>query len=238
MDEDEEEKDDEPITPYQEIETTLQRVPDVPSFEVAVEKTMLLVEVLRKYLTPCLMATPLVYLSDDSWEFYDHKAFRAARRKELVDISESLKTISQSSDEASSSVVNTIKVAFGRQSTDNMPNLLPSIVEGLENVFLEVLKVRLPAMPSIYLTENFFDTIPVKEAYQELITKLQKNRKMDIRTRVYGLGQIFVQFLLLCPIGRPQLYVNDTEWKLVSEKDLRADLRRMIFQRNANVASP
>jgi hypothetical protein len=44
-----------------------------------------------------------------------------------------------------------------------MPTLLPSIVEGLENVLLEAMKVRLPAMPSFYLTENFFDTIPVKE---------------------------------------------------------------------------
>jgi len=239
MGEDEEEQDEEFITPYQEIEAAIQKVPDVPTHEAAVEKTVLLVEVLQKYLTPCLMATPLVYLSDDSWEFYDHKAFRAARRKELADIAESLKTNLLLGDAASSSVVNTIKGAFGTsQSTENLPTLLPSIVEGLENVFLEVLKVRLPAMPSLYLTENFFDTIPVKEAYEELITKLQKNRKMDIRTRVYGLGQIFVQFLLLCPIGRPQLYANDSEWKLVSEKDLRAELRSMIFRRAANVASP
>ena len=127
---------------------------------------------------------------------------------------------------------------------------------------------------------------------------------MDIRTRVYGLAQVFLQFLLLCPIGRPQLYTSgnillpslsprsplalpslsprsplalpslsprsplalpslsprlpslsprsplalpslsppspfpssshtmpDTEWKLVSEKDLRAELRGMILQR-------
>jgi hypothetical protein len=220
------------ITPYEEVDLILQKVPDVPTIEKAVEKTSVLVDVLRRYLTPCLMATPLVYLSDESWEFHNHKAFRAARRNELNDISESLKTNLQLAGDITPEMLATIKQAFGcDKPTENLPTLLPSIVEGLENVFLEILKVRLPAMPSFYVTENFFDTVGVKEAAEELKTKIEKNRKMDIRTRVYGLSQIFLQFLLLCPIGRPQLYVSDDEWKLISEKDLRAELRQMIMKR-------
>jgi len=198
------------LTPYEEIDNALNKVPDVPTLEKAVEKTVILVDVLHKYLVPCLMATPLVYLSDDSWEFHDHKVFRAARRKELDDLADSLKA---------------------NLFSENLPTLLPTMLEGLEQVFREVLKVRLPAMPNIYLTENFFDTLPVKEAYDEIIAKLNKNKKTDARTRAFGLSQIFVQFLLLSPVGRPQLYVSDTEWKLISEKDLRAELRRKILQR-------
>jgi len=223
------------ITPFEEIDSYINRTPDVPTMEKAIQKTTLLVDVLRKYLIPCLMATPLVYLSDDSWEFHDHKVFRTARRKELDDLTESLKTNAMSSNVPTAMVDKLHEIigsdSKGRSRTENIETLLPSIIEGLEKVFLEVLKVRLPAMPSLYLTDNFFDTVPVKEAYQEIIDKLEKNRKLDPRTRVYGLSQLFLQFLLLCPVGRPQIYVSDTEWKLISEKDYRASLREEILRR-------
>jgi len=64
-----------------------------------------------------------------------------------------------------------------------------------------------------------------------LVEKIGKNKKMDVRTRVYGLSQIFIQFLLLCPMGRPQVYINDTEWKLEGEKVIRASLRELIMKR-------
>jgi len=230
-----EEEEIEFLTPFEEIDSYLNKTPDVPTLEKAVERTTLLVDVLRNYLVPCLMATPLVYLSDDSWEFHDHKVFRAARRKELDDLNESLRANAISSDVPRAMVDKLHEIigsdSKGRQNTENIATLLPSIIEGLEKVFLEVLKVRLPAMPSLYLTDNFFDTIPVKEAYEELINKLEKNRKLDARSRVYALSQIFLQFLLLCPVGRPQIYASDTEWKLVNEKEYRASLRQMILIR-------
>jgi len=197
-------------TPYDEIEHAIHRVPDVPTIDKAVERTAVLVDVLHKYLIPCLVATPLVYMSDESWEFHNHAEFRSSRRKELQDLTAALKANAVS---------------------ENIPVLLPTMLDTLEKVFLDVLKVRLPAMPNIYLTENFYDSIPVKEGYGELVEKIMKNKKMDVRTRVYGLSQILVQFLLLCPMGRPQVYINDTEWKLESERVIRAQLRELILKR-------
>jgi len=197
-------------SPFEEIDNTLHKVPDVPTIEKAVERAVVLVDVLNKYLTPCLMATPLVYMSDESWDFHNHAEFRAAKRKELADLQDALKA---------------------NLFSENMPVLLPTMLDTLDSVFLDVLKVRLPAMPNIYLTENFYDSVPVKEAFGELVEKIGKNKKMDVRTRVYGLSQIFIQFLLLCPMGRPQVYINDTEWKLEGEKVIRASLRELIMKR-------
>jgi len=196
--------------PFEEIDNALLRVPDVPSFEKAAEKSLVLIDVLHRYLIPCLMATPLVYMSDEKWDFHNHAEFRAAQRKELEDLRDTLSA---------------------NLGGENLKTILPNILDRLESVFLEVLKVRLPAMPSIYLTENFYDTVPVKEAFGELTEKVQRNKRLDIRTRVYTLSQLLIQFLLYCPVGRPQIYVNDTEWKLESERTIRASLREAIFRR-------
>jgi len=201
--------DEEEGTPLAEVEKALRKVPAIKSPEALVERFTTLLEVVHESLVPCLIATPYVYLSETDWTLSNHAEFRAAKRKEIKDIGEALRD-------------------RGDRVEDGQ--IIP-LIDRFEDVLKDIFRVRLPAMPNYYITENFYDTIGVSEVAEELIKLMADARVFDAKTRLQGLTKVLVRWFLLCPVGRPQIYASDEGWTTSNEKDLRIQYRKRLLQK-------
>jgi len=199
--------DEEFASPLDEIETNELKVPAMTSPADIINRFIVLVETVHQSLVPCLIATPLVYKSENEWTFANHAEFRAEKRKQLKDIEAVLKLRGVGIEESE----------------------LVSLIDKFGEILMEIFKVRIPAMPNYYLTDNFYDTVGASEIAEELSKAITDSKIFDAKTRLQGMTKILLRWFLLCPVGRPLVYANDTEWSTVSEKDLRAEYRSKLI---------
>jgi len=204
---DDDDDEEEHVSPQAEIENTQLRVTPINSPTELINRFITLVETVHQSLVPCLVATPFVYLSENDWALSSHADFRAEKRKQLKDIEAVLKLR-----------------GVGIENSE-----LLSLIEKFEGILMEIFKVRIPAMPSYYVTENFYDTVDASEVAVELSKIITDARIFDAKTRLQGLTKLLVRWFLLCPIGRPLVHVSDEGWTTTSEKDLRASYREKLI---------
>eukprot|EP01111_Echinosteliopsis_oligospora_P011851 TRINITY_DN3_c1_g1_i1.p1 TRINITY_DN3_c1_g1~~TRINITY_DN3_c1_g1_i1.p1 ORF type:complete len:231 (+),score=69.76 TRINITY_DN3_c1_g1_i1:139-831(+) len=196
-------------TPYQELAANLKKVVAIPSAEVAADKLLIMIQVVNKSLIPALVMTPYVYLSPSDWMVKSHSEFRAAQRRELKELEDILKA---------------------NRASPELKTIATDVLNRFEAVLLNLFKIRIPAMPSFYLTENFYDTISVGDATDDLVSKITQCKKYEIRERTRNLIKVLIQWYLYCPLGRPQVYLNDDTWTTTSEKELRAEYRETLLR--------
>jgi len=205
-----------PITvegsPYDEIENTLKQVKIIRDDKESRERFLTLVHVLYQSLVPCPVATPLVYLSDESWKLSDYAEFRSSKRKQLKTLEEALKG------------------AIDAASQYDTRERIAELVEEFETVLKEVLHVRIPAMPNLYITENYYDMISISEACNNLCGKLATVKKYEVKSRIHEMTKVMLEWFLLCPVGRPVIYASDTEWTTITESSLRASYRAELVK--------
>jgi len=201
------EDEEEEGTAQEEVETVLQKVPAITTPGGRINRFIVLAEVVQQSLVPCLIATPFVYLSETDWSFASHADFRRERRKQLDEILAPLKSkvIDMDNDE-----------------------LIP-LINKFEDILKDIFRVRIPAMPSYYITENYYDTVGASEVAEELIKNITDAGIFDAKTRLQNLTKVLLRWFLLCPVGRPQVYANDDGWSTVSEKELRASYRDKLL---------
>jgi len=196
--------DEDEASPQAEIDEVIKKIPPITS---VVSRFITLVEVVRESLVPCLIATPFVYLSPTDWTLSNHAEFRALKRNQLGEISTALKS-------------NGVEV-----EGDN----LKQHIDKFESILSEIFRVRIPLMPNLYITENFYETIGSSEIAEELIKEMVDLRIFESKTRLQGLTKVLMKWFMLCPVGRPQIYVSDTEWTTSNEKDLRTEYRTKLI---------
>eukprot|EP01110_Echinostelium_bisporum_P011963 TRINITY_DN6101_c0_g1_i1.p1 TRINITY_DN6101_c0_g1~~TRINITY_DN6101_c0_g1_i1.p1 ORF type:complete len:226 (+),score=40.96 TRINITY_DN6101_c0_g1_i1:73-750(+) len=197
-------------TPEDELNNLLEQTPPVPNPEAAANKLITCINVLYDSLLPCLVATPLVYMSDSEWKLHSHSDFRATKRKELKEME---------------------GILSNNLFTQPVAEVLPKLLDDFDRIFSEVLDVRVPAMPSMYLTENYYDLKPMPEIAAELKEKLAIGKKYgEVSSRVKQLVRVLLQWFLYCPVGRPQVYASDSEWTLVNERVLRKEFRGRLLK--------
>jgi len=194
--------DDDEGTPEKEVAKALKKIPAITSPSGLVNRFLLLVDVVHQSLIPCLIATPYVYLSETDWSFHSHADFRAEKRKQLKELEEKIRS------------ANT--------------NELPELIDKFEGILADIFRIRIPAMPNYYITENYYDTVGASEIAEELIKTMTEARVFDAKTRLQNITKVLMRWFLLCPVGRPQIYVSDTEWTTSNEKDLRAEYREKL----------
>jgi len=199
--------DDEEGSPQAEVDAVLRKLPAITSPAGIISRSISLVEVLHESLVPCLIATPYVYLSESEWTLSNHTEFRAAKRKQLNEILTVLKSEG---------------VAVSEEK-------LKSLIDNFEGILRDVFKVRIPLMPNLYITENFYETVGASEVAEEFSHEMADLRIFDSKTRLQGLTKVLMKWFLLCPVGRPQIYVSDTEWTTSNEKDLRTEYRTRLI---------
>jgi len=205
--------DEEEGSPKAEVEKAMRKVPAITSPEALIARFTTLLEVVHESLLPCLIATPFVYLSETDWTLSSHAEFRAAKRKQLKEIDGAL-----------------VDKGVNIENSE-----LLSLIDAFEGVLRDVFRVRLPAMPNYYITENFYDTIGASEVAEELIKTMADAKIFDAKTRLQGITKVLVRWFLLCPVGRPQIYVSDEGWTTSNEKDLREAYRRKLLQKPQKV---
>lgn len=203
--------DEEEGSPEAEVEKALRKVPPITSPEGLVKRFLTLVEVVHDSLVPCLIATPFVYPSEAEWTLTSHSDFRAERRKQLKAISSTLQNKGPS---------------IGSEE-------ILALIDTFEGILGDIFRVRIPAMPNYYITENFYDTVGASEIAEELIKTFTEAKVFDAKTRLQGLTKVLVRWFLLCPVGRPQVYVSDEGWTTANEKDIRHDFRKKLLQKAA-----
>jgi len=195
-------------TPYQELAKVLKRVGPISTTDAAADKLLTMIQVVNRSLVPALIMTPYVYITATDWVLKSHATFRSSQRKELKELEDILKANLSSTDRKT---------------------IATDVLNRFELVLINIFNVRIPAMPSFYLTENFYDTISVGDACEDLILKINQCKKYDLRERTRNLTKVLIQWFLYCPIGRPQVYANDEGWATVSEKELRSQFRDDIL---------
>eukprot|EP00026_Physarum_polycephalum_P006399 Phypoly_transcript_06441.p1 GENE.Phypoly_transcript_06441~~Phypoly_transcript_06441.p1 ORF type:complete len:552 (+),score=139.77 Phypoly_transcript_06441:122-1777(+) len=192
------------------------KIPPIRSTDEAILKLKALIRVLHDYLVPSLVATPLVYLHDKDWGMKSHSEFRAARRKELNDLSPHV--------------------------TANMPlDALRECISEFIQTFTQVLHVKIPAMHEVHPDDStILNRVKWAPERAALRTELEAETKKlaDPKSRnspnaiclvVQNLVRVMMRFLTFKPVGRPHVFKNDAEWALVSESKLRFQLRKELL---------
>jgi len=192
------------------------KIPPIRSTDEAIVKLKALIRVLHEYLVPSLVATPLVYLQDKDWTMKSHSEFRAARRKELNDLTPHV--------------------------TANMPlDALRECMSEFIQCLVLVLHVKIPVVLEVFQDDSSILTrvkwAPERAAMRAELTaeneKLgaakTKNSPPAICLVVQNLVRIMMRFLTYKPIGRPHVFKTDSEWTLVSESKLRFQWRKELL---------
>jgi len=199
--------DEEAETPQADIDAEIKKIPAISSPAGVISRFITLVEVTRESLVPCLIATPYVYLSESDWTLSNHAEFRAKKRDQLSEILTLLKS-------------NGVEVEGEK---------LRSLIDNFEGILKDIFKVRIPLMPNLYVTENFYETVGASEIAEDLAKAMAELRIFDSKTRLQGLTKVLMKWFMLCPVGRPQIYVSDTEWTTSNERDLRTEYRTRLI---------
>jgi len=176
-------------------------LPELNTDKDAERKLLTLVRVLFKSLIPCLVATPLVYLNDQAWLLSSHSVFRSTKRTKLERLMKSLNSVSKDS---------------------------LRILADFEQILLEVLSIRIPAMLEFYEQDQDRRRVAVKVVCHELCTRVKDGKSLAFRARVRNLGNVLLRWFTYQPVGRPHLYLSDADWELIPEKNLRASYRHEI----------
>jgi len=199
-------------TSYEEIEDALNKVKLLADDKEAIEKFLSLVDVLHQSLIPCLIATPFVYLSDEKWKLHSHPEFRAAKRKQLKKLEEEINAAAHAPPEY------------------DTRERIKELVDEFESILIELFHVRIPAMPNMYITENYYDLIAVSEVCTSLCEKIESVKKYEVQSRLYHYTKVMLEWFFLCPVGRPVVYVSDEDWSTVSESSLRINYRAQLLK--------
>jgi hypothetical protein len=109
-------------------------------------------------------------------------------------------------------------------------------------MLVALLNIKIPAMSEVYEDDssNFTRKNWASERQhmrEEVKTELQKldaqaktkNNANTICLVVQNLLKIFMEFLTFKPVGRPHVYISDTQWELVKESKLRFKFRKELL---------
>jgi len=186
---------------FDDAQNVMREVRDLVAYDNAIKKLNTLIQVLHKSLVPCLVATPLVYCEGNKLSLSSHSDFRKEKRKLLDNL------LSQMND----------------KNKDPTP-----IADRFSMILKDVLKVRIPAMPELYMNDASHIREKSKIVSKTLIQRVDSAKNMDFIGRIREIASIMLLWFTYRPVGRPHIYVSDTQWTLVAEEDLRRSYRSQI----------
>ncbi|EGC39778.1 hypothetical protein DICPUDRAFT_74736 [Dictyostelium purpureum] len=214
------------------------KIPDFRSVPDIQYKVKVLYKVMHSYFTTCLVATPMVYLTPDSWKLSSHSDFRSEKRAQIDKLLLVLKS--------------------------NYPidyDVLRKLILEFTDILVCALDIQIPLMLEVYeddstltkrknwsherklLKETISKSIHQLKYYQassssappaSLSNSFNNNENSATYQELLGssvkmLQSIMLQFFKFKPIGRPHLYKNDHQYKLISESKKRYDYRTSIL---------
>eukprot|EP01112_Ceratiomyxa_fruticulosa_P009153 TRINITY_DN2387_c0_g1_i3.p1 TRINITY_DN2387_c0_g1~~TRINITY_DN2387_c0_g1_i3.p1 ORF type:complete len:432 (+),score=80.93 TRINITY_DN2387_c0_g1_i3:751-2046(+) len=173
---------------YEADPSTFQ-LPPLKTISDATSKLLVLINVIRSSLIPCLVATPLVYLTETAFLMGNHADFRKKLRERL------------------DSLENKVK---GGLSIDGVGETVVTV----GNIVVEILGVKIPAMLDVYEDDyvqikkkNWSDERKMlRDELAPILSKLSRQYSVEnICSTVNGITYILLKYFTYKPLGRPHL---------------------------------
>ncbi|KAM9976783.1 hypothetical protein ACTFIR_010629 [Dictyostelium discoideum] len=200
-------------------------------------KVKILYKVMLSYFTCCLVATPMVYLTPESWKLSNHSDFRAEKRKQIEKLLLVLKS-------------NVAPIDL---------DVLRKLILEFTDILICALDIQIPLLLEVYSddssTSKRVNYKNEKKLLKETITKSinqlkyfqpqqsslsssfgisTSNNNNPVFQELLGnsvqmIQSVMLHFFKMKPIGRPHVYAKDGNWSLVSESKRRYEYRTSIL---------
>eukprot|EP01132_Coremiostelium_polycephalum_P004606 gene4606-5753_t len=195
-------------------------IPDFKSIPDIQQKLKILLKIVHSHQTICPIATPMVYQNDNAWKMTNYSDLRATRRQEIEKMLSILKS--------------------------NYPidlDILRKCIIEFSDCLVQILHVKIPLMfevfeddSTLFSTKNWAnerklmrETIIKSHHKLKFVNSSSSSSQEQLSYCLRVLQSVLLKFFTFKPIGRPHVYKNDKEWKILNESKQRYEYRTSIL---------